>query len=125
MTRIVEFLEARYGELEHAAKSAGGIGWVADLSDVYTADDEGRRVISDATWAVANHVALHDPEKTLRDLAAKRALTADHADCGSGGGYCDDGGHGWDHLPEGGCSTLAHLAAPYDQHPDFDPAWRL
>lgn len=50
-----------------------------------------------------------------------RKITDRHAECGSGYGYCDDGGHGIDGI---GCVTLLDIAAIWDDHPDYWPAWK-
>lgn len=61
----------------------------------------------------------------LADIAAKRRILARHAQCGSGIGYCDDGGHAWDEddVPGGGCPDVADLARPYASHPDYRADW--
>lgn len=59
----------------------------------------------------------------LRQVAAQRRTLTRHANCGIGWGYCDDGGHAFD--AGHGCPDLADLAAPDQEHPDFNPAWKV
>ncbi|MDX2550102.1 DUF6221 family protein [Streptomyces stelliscabiei] len=63
----------------------------------------------------------------LADLDAKLSIVARHSRCGSGTGYCDDGGHGWDwdDVEGGGCGDLGDLARPFANHPDYEDRWRL
>ncbi|MGW8485361.1 DUF6221 family protein [Streptomyces sp. NPDC055886] len=53
---------------------------------------------------IAQHVALYDPARVLREIEAKRRILASHAR-GS-----------WP------CHHLRDLASPYTDHPDF-PTW--
>jgi uncharacterized protein DUF6221 len=70
-----------------------------------------------------DHIAHHDPAWVLRDIAAKRAALKRHARCGSGIGWCDDGGHGIP--PEfGGCFDLREIALVDEAHADFSPLWK-
>src|SRR5881398_3489394 len=48
-------------------------------------------------------------ERGLAECEAKRKIVELHQQCGSGTGYCDDGGHGYD--PGEGCGTLAGVVA--------------
>jgi hypothetical protein len=58
--------------------------------------------------------------RVLAEVQAKRRILERHAECGTGYGYCDDGGHG----SPGGCADLKDAAAPYADHPDYRPEWR-
>ena len=122
---IVGFLRARLDEDEAAALDAEGScpsPWEgsADLwdgsGDPIAADTDRNYV----TVRGAEHIARHDPARVLRDVEAGRAIVDMHADCGSGVGYCDDGGHGGD----GSCGTLCYLAAVYSDHPDYRLEWK-
>jgi hypothetical protein len=65
------------------------------------------------------------PVRIRAECDAKRRIIERHRECGTGHGYCDDGGHGWgDGLPLG-CADLADLAAPYADHPAYRQEWRL
>ena len=63
--------------------------------------------------------------RTLADIAAKRDILKLHAICGSGHGYCDDGGHGGIGATGNllGCSTTALLAQPFADRPGFREEW--
>lgn len=94
---ITEFLTARYDEDEATARAAMHEPG-ADFSwwDV------------DYNSAVANaHGMRWDPVSVLADIRAKRQIVEMH-----GQSPAID-------------TVLDHLATAYDQHPDFDPAWRL
>jgi hypothetical protein len=72
-----------------------------------------------ATEHVAAHVARHDPDRVLRDAAAKRMVVRMWLD----GAKVRKAG-----LPAGGGSVvpeavLAQLAAAYSDHPEFDVDW--
>jgi len=79
---------------------------------------------------VGAHIVRHDPARVLADVAAKRAIVAEHRCAGEfapGVGYCSECGSGEPHEypTRWPCATLRLLAASYADHPDFDPAWRL
>ncbi|WP_327368743.1 DUF6221 family protein [Streptomyces sp. NBC_01217] len=74
---------------------------------------------------VAAHIARQDPARTLRRIARQRRAVEGHTECGSGGGYCDEGGHGWEGVPGGGCADLYDIVAVWDDHPDYRQAWTL
>lgn len=131
MDDLVEFLRARLEEDEIAAKAAAwipGKDWKADVQgpgrerDGVLWDQDGTMVIAwfDDHLDCARLPALFDPRRVLREVEAKRGAVDMHEDCGSGAGYCDDGGHGIDGI---GCPDLLLLAAVYRDHPDYDPAW--
>lgn len=144
---IVEFLTAQYDEEEQLAKHAahlareGGTRWVVSTTryvedyafvSICTPPPNVIEVAGsgfDGTGGVhglvyAEHIARHDPARVLAETAAKRRILARHARCGSGIGWCADGGHELDWSPAH-CFELADLAAPYADHPDFDPAWKV
>ena len=137
------FLKARLDEDEAAAGAA--LEPAPLLGDTVTAswhsDVEGCCIQDDANgWvaervpsrAVAAHIALNDPARVLREVAAKRALI----DAIFGYEATIDGewgdGHGPDQIAAGMCpdhlpdeiAALLALAAVYSDHPDYDPAWR-
>jgi Family of unknown function (DUF6221) len=62
-----------------------------------------------------------DVSEWTRGVDARRRMLDRHAECGSGAGYCDDGGHA--PLSWGGCPDLGDLLAPYQDHPGYDPSW--
>lgn len=80
--------------------------------------------------ADAAHIMRHDPASVLADIEAKRAVIELHkrVECARGEkegcehcGWDDDCrdcyGYGYP------CHTVALLALPYKDHPDYDPAW--
>lgn len=78
-----------------------------------------------AQWmAQAEFIAAHDPAHVLADIAAKRAII--HLYREERGLLAAQG-----HNAEGESrlwlleTVLQRLAAPYCEHPDFNPAWRI
>ena len=63
----------------------------------------------------AAHIARHDPARVLAEVKAKREIVK----------FCDDDplflDGGWAYTDR----VLRLLASAYDQHPDYDPAWRV
>jgi hypothetical protein len=100
---LVSFLLARVTEDEMIALSAIGSGEVVELK---------------ATEQVARHMCRHDPDRVLREAAAKRAVVALWA----AGARADKAGRGQDveHVP---AAVVVHLASAYSDHPDFDGDW--
>jgi hypothetical protein len=77
-------------------------------------DEAAVRPVADASprWA----------RRMRAECEAKRRIVARHASCGTGVGYCDDGGHGWSaDMP--GCADLSDLAAVYADHSDYRTEW--
>jgi hypothetical protein len=127
---LVEFLEARLDDDEAMAREGaehapeGSARWHA----AYSRDD-----LDPAFWIVATaplsytplagpdlppglarHIARWDPARVLAEVAAKRRILGmverTHRE--------SDDYPGWE-------GAALHLALPYADHPDFDPAWRL
>lgn len=46
-----------------------------------------------------------------------------HEDCGTGFGYCDDGGHGFVDGPPFGCADLEDLFMSLSHYPEFRMEW--
>lgn len=87
-------------------------------------------VATDAEWGPCAdydiaHIMRHRPERVLRDVAAKRRIVENYVKvCGYGhGGYTTrDEAYV---LAEGAlATTLAILAAVYEDHPDYQAAWK-
>ncbi|MFJ9558295.1 DUF6221 family protein [Nocardiopsis sp. NPDC101807] len=145
---IVEFVNARLDEEERAAKAAADASgydtWLSIGIEAGPDDDAKWTAIADRSWGIVaphpeppdddtfyelggelfrqrgsrgltDHIARHDPARVLREVAAKRAVLALHQDAGMG-----DCAHSSDP-----CPTLRALAAPYVDHPDYDPAWAV
>lgn len=153
MTDLIEFLKARLASDENIARASGGVGtWTAREAD-RTYDGLRQFDLMDDRYpagritgsARSNHITRHDPARILREVEAKRAIldkiagwthavvedcwyTCEAAtDAHDGGSSCvDEDGQlgpctcGLDARRE---VLLRHLAAPYSDHPDFDPAW--
>lgn len=130
---MAEFLTARLDEDAQAARLCSGM----HLSTYLEGDDEGWAVeSSDGDYgaiiggqALAEHIARHDPARVLADVAAKRAILADHHRTPMDPEWCDrcDTGESLDNQVSADypCPTLLALAQPYAEHPDFDPAWSV
>ena len=125
---LIGFIKARLDEDEQAALTAQddfGAVWTVDEAMGSVRSDTGADVLDEPATPRA-HIARHDPARVLREIDAKRRILARHTNCGTGIGYCDDGGHAWDD-EDGprGCADLADLARPYSDHPQFREEWRL
>jgi hypothetical protein len=113
MSEIADFINAQYDKraaLAHAAASGPGIG-----ADLYNGSDESRR-------AYRGLLDAYDEDWILADIESKRRILARHAECGTGSGYCDDGGHDLGSL---GCSDLLDLAAPFSDEPGYKEDWAV
>lgn len=128
-----EFLTARWDEIEGDSKAAGR-GYPAPWkvwpvaphvphADVtaYVRSADDMMVTGQVENLVAAHVASHDPAYVLADIAAKRQILVLHHE---DQGFCieDEYFPTRDPWP---CVTVRLLAAPFADHPDFDPAWRV
>ncbi|MGW2842439.1 DUF6221 family protein [Streptomyces sp. NPDC001493] len=137
---LVAFLQARLTERETAALAAGGGGddssWRALGTGVYSAaalaDDvpplatTGPEVGgSDEDAALAEHIALHDPEHTLREIDAVRQLLRRYEEPESSDALPDSANR-LSAATERSAVLLAvrHLALPHSGHPDYLAAWR-
>jgi hypothetical protein len=89
--------------------------------------DEKRNV-----WNDAEHIALHDPARVLRQVEAGRRIVDEHehvpaAPWGStevtsvGCETCHD--QGGDVIGKGWCATVRALALPFADHPEYRPEW--
>ena len=129
LAEALAFMRERLDEEAAAAIAAGGDAWqhhehpsdtglIRDAAGGVVVYDEG-----EPSEEQAEHIARWDPARVLADVAAKRAIVDMHETCGTGSGYCDDGGHGYsDGL---GCGILDYLAQPYAQHPDWQQDWHI
>ena len=100
---------------------------------LYDAGDESIGVIRGSY--VARHIARHDPARALREVAAKRAILAEHgpADGGRDAGRCrvctaithTGMGHADARRFRAPCPTLLFLAAVYSDHPDYRQEWAV
>jgi len=134
MSELLAFLAARLDEYEAAAKATAPSGtrlaWKTDVQ----VDDDGRVVghcvISwpdvagvAGAWglergtgsAVAEHIALHDPARVLREVEAKRKILAM---------YLDAVAEADPEVVEWMLAVVRTEASVYGDHPDFDPSWQ-
>lgn len=135
---IVKFLEARIAEDEEAAKAARPGPWVLDEDEwrpegpkigdgALMVPTEGSAPCNDEIpEADSRHIARHDPDRVLRECAAKRAIVDDYAYA------CDRGVEDSDYdigAQTGEAEVLGtavrRLANVYSDHPDFNPSWSL
>jgi Family of unknown function (DUF6221) len=134
VTTIVEFLTARYDEIEAAARAAtpGPWGTNPQFDEGFVTDSDGSYLVySEGTVDIptAAHIALHDPAYVLADIAAKRKILEEHVpfrgeyDKITGCETCsyrDD----WEELQvEMPCPTMRLLALPFADHPDYQGEW--
>ena len=120
---VAAFLAARLDEDEAAAKAA------TQPHSWHPLDDSDSPYGRDQV-----HIARHDPAQVLREVAAKRAIAAEHGPAGFmayGDHLCqrcawqdDEPGrddlHHWTIWP---CLTLRALAAAWNDHPDYRQEW--
>lgn len=135
MSNIKKFLLARIAEDEAAARAASPGPWVYTTVesvgggtlydqtrvigslDYEQPDEHDGRIVrhllkreADANGA---HIARHDPARVLAECEAKRRIIEQVRDVEWTSSYAVRD------------FVLEHLALPYADHPDFDPAWRL
>jgi hypothetical protein len=127
---ITEFIRARLAEEEQTAQAAAGAGvevgvWtLSDATATQVRDGNGNRV-GGHTWPHKGaHIALHDPARVLREIAARRAvldmaLTEQEAGDRYGAGF-NEASEGWHDAQE---HVLKQLASVYADHPDYDQEW--
>ena len=144
MDDLTAFIKARLDEDEAAAKAVAPLGHVFDMGGERLDDQfahirvrhhsEDGRSYSQPDQPATRHFARHDPARVLREVAAKRAIVAEHIHAKAshvGGGThrfgcenCDDDreygiwGSGW-------CATVRQLAAVWSDHPDYKQEWAL
>lgn len=120
MTDLRDFIAARLEEDRALAQAA--------IDDIYGEDD----CFFDTSNAhICDHYLHHQPSRVLREVAAKRRVMERHCLYDGIGSkytdYCegcpsgDDSGYPEVELND--CPELRDLAAPYSDHPDFDPNW--
>lgn len=135
--RIEQFIVARLDEDEVAAQDCGAKNFhmvprftgYMDVEAHYRAvEEQGHFQWFTAhypgfTPPYAHHIARHDPARALRQVAAMRAILADHAD---DEGYCSRCWDGDSYAPASRmfpCPTIRSLAAVWSDHPDFHRSW--
>lgn len=123
---VVEFLRARLNEVAELAYQCDGDDcgqWTADGDTV----DFCQMDLSGFHPTIAQHVALHDPARVLRDVEAKRRVLARHVLSPAindpelpwdNRDDCQYDGEDWP------CPDLLDLALSYADHPDHREQWR-
>lgn len=142
---IAEFLTARLDEQEAAANEF----YTKRGADTFThqhglfqarAGILGHEMVKAPRFSNIEYEALN---WVLTDVAAKRAILAEHATMYRSIGWLEDGDEAGSELsvcgrcvskhsyyasradvPEGPCRTARLLALPYADHPDYDASWR-
>ena len=122
---IATFLRARMdeeAELANRCDSDGRRRWIAHGHTV----DFGQVGLSGFDPAIAEHVALHAPDRVLRQITARRRILARHTLSPAVGdpelpwdnrNDCQYDGEDWP------CADLLDLALPYAEHPDYRNEW--
>lgn len=143
---LVAFLRARLDEDEQRARQAATIadpqrglmprwsgrpyrnGWTVTLLNPDTADDLDTGIDlfqAELPKTVAEHIIFNDPERVLAEVDAKRRIIKRHLQRRAPN--WDYPGHiGYECAQctnEYPCPTLALLALPYRDHPDYQPEW--
>ena len=112
---IREFLLARAAEDEMVARAAleakQAPSGPRESSGHWMVDWTGTRFPEKAT---ADHAALYDPIRALRECAAKRAII---------GSPVPQELKAWSHGVDPSPHTLRALATVYADHPDYKPEW--
>lgn len=113
---ITEFLTARLDEDERRAPMYREItGWLAAMFGPVDAS------MKEVQPGMAAQIALaRTADRIDADIAAKRAIAALHEPV-------DEEPDGWCNLCDGDgwpCATMALLAQPYANHPDYDESWK-
>ena len=123
---VTEFILARIADDEATARAASPGPWHADSEEVLAVDGitvcDAFALSGPQTRATAAHIATQDPARVLAQCAAVRAIVSLCAPTLAEEMRSDIGE--WDEVRWRGDEILCRLAAPYFDHPDFDPAWR-
>ncbi|WUI01493.1 DUF6221 family protein [Spirillospora sp. NBC_00431] len=127
---LVEFLRDRLARDERIAQACAGAPWKATPAGTINTDvseDEGERepafVATVENGAYAEHIARHDPSRTLREVAAARRIIDDYEK----ETWILTQGHGTPELEAARAareSVLRLLALPYAVHPAYQEEWR-
>jgi hypothetical protein len=141
MSGLITFLSARLDEDEAAAKAATDGPWYQDGSEIrghnrpYAGGGPGILVVKHTWPQESAHIVRHDPARTLREVAAKRAILAEHGPANGGRDadrcrVCTATAHTGMRQTDARrfrapCPTLLFLAAVYSDHPDYRAEWAV
>lgn len=121
---LVEFLRARLARDEQIAQACAGTPWKAQPSGTVGVDaDDPAFVATAENEAYAEHIARHDPSRTLREVAAARQIIDDYEK----ETWILGQGHRTPELEAAHAvreSVLRLLALPYAGHPAYQEEWR-
>ncbi|TDE36450.1 DUF6221 family protein [Actinomadura sp. 6K520] len=129
---LVEFLRARLARDEQIARDCSGLPWqTASSGTIHTdppspqdADDAASSHVAKAeNGAYAEHIARHDPARTLAQVAAVRQIVDDYEKQA----WILDRGHRTPELEAAQVvreNVLRRLALPYASHPAYRDDWR-
>ena len=84
--------------------------------------EDSLEIGDDAAEANGAHIVRNDPARVLAEVKAKRELLREIEAITV---YRVDGEPDPDFLKRPAGRMLCAMAAPYGQHPDYDPAWRV
>jgi uncharacterized protein DUF6221 len=119
MDDLIAFIKARLDEDEAAAKPFEGTTWQAEPSPIGVILVDGEPLIEGHVTGLTAHIARHDPDRVLREVAAKRAILAEHLRVGGSCRMCIE----WPTQPWP-CRTVRILAAVHSDHPDYRAEWK-
>ncbi|MGH3242744.1 MAG: DUF6221 family protein [Spirillospora sp.] len=126
---LVEFLRDRLARDEQIAQACAGAPWTATPAGTINTggeDEDAGEPVFVATaenGAYAEHIARHDPSRTLREVAAARQIIDDYEKETwiLGRGNRNPGAEAAHAARE---SVLRLLALPYAAHPAYQEKWR-
>ncbi|TDD85899.1 hypothetical protein E1293_10450 [Actinomadura darangshiensis] len=121
---LVEFLRARLDRDEQIARACSGAPWKANPSGTVNTDTDDPAYVSTAeNDAYAEHIARHDPSRTLAEVSARRQILDDYEKQS----WIIGQGHATPELEAAQAvreSVLRLLALPYATHPAYREQWR-
>jgi hypothetical protein len=134
MTDIVAFLEARWAEVEEHARKADwrpGKPWRTEYPHGHRGgsgivwNSTGQSIMSNPHEPTCEHVAAWQPEHVLAHIAAWRRIVERYKKTLEQpiSGLSADRFNVAQYVVLG--EVLIDLAAPYRDHPDWDPEWEV
>ncbi|MEU5987478.1 DUF6221 family protein [Spirillospora sp. NPDC047418] len=121
---LVEFLRARLARDEQIARDCSSAPWKATPSGTVNTDSDDPAFVAKAeNDAYAEHIARHDPARTLAEVAARRRIVDDYEK----NAWILAQGHRTPELEAAQAArepVLRILALPYAAHPAYRPEWR-
>ncbi|SFP24706.1 DUF6221 family protein [Actinomadura madurae] len=133
---LVEFLRARLDRDEQTARACSGAPWLATPSGTVSTDPgtgdagtgdadtgEPAYVATAENGAYAEHIARHDPFRTLAEVAARRQILDEYEKQS----WILGQGHRTPELEAAQSvreKVLRLLALPYATHPAYQEEWR-